>query len=342
MDMDKARIAENDALKEVLGNLIISYAQRDTNEDFSRWLSDKLCQEIPGITAEASKQLANDIVVAVADYDQTLQALNGAVEAGQSKEEWLSEQFAEVYADIPMDTAGEVLQSMETALISSNVSLMGEIDPSVTAGMSAAESESSDWNRYSVKAKANSIGQQISAAMLFAAANAIERYCQGENPGGIAQIISDALQGGLKAPQEEVKAVVAGAVQVAVEHGLADKLPVEIIASLAGVAVEGSEALYDAANGDITITEALDKIGRAGIAAGCRVGAGALREGLMKFPVAGFLLVDLLGGLFDYMDNSQFDENLYTTIQGVAVATWEGIAQSDTVRTLNNLRYALN
>ena len=144
----------------------------------------------------------------------------------------------------------------------------------------------------------------------------------------VNDIVADAFQNGLEASPSEVKAVVAGAVKVVAEKGLEGVLPsdtpVDVIGGIAGAAVDGAEALYEAANGDISIMEAMDKVGRAGVAAYCRFGADYLKGYIITLP-CGKLLVDLLEGLFEHMESPQYINNVYAVVRDAAVATWEGI-----------------
>ena len=341
--MGNSEFAGNPTLKTVLGEFISSYSQRNTDMAFPDWLADRLCQEMPGMEREAAARLAGEIVTAVAGYDQTLQELNAAIAAGQSKEEWLSAQLEKAYSGMPLEEAGESLQRMETALLTSNVQLAGELGQSDAEELTVLEPEPVDWNRYSVKAKVNSIGQQINSMALSAAAGALNRNLNGEKT-EISDILTDAFQNGLKASPSEVKAVVAGAVRASAEKGLTDALspdtPIEVIGDLAGVAVEGAGALCDAANGEITVTEAMDRVGRASVAAGCRAGAGYLRGLIVTLP-GGPLLVDLLGELLDHIGSPQFINSVYTTVRGAAIAAWEGIKQSKVVKGLAHLRQKL-
>ena len=339
--MDNNRFENDTSLRGTLDGFIRSYAQRDTGMAFPDWLADRLRQELPELKPDASVRLVEDITKAVAGYDQTLRDLNQAVESGQSKEEWFSEQLARVYEDMPPDAAGESLQRMEAELVSSNMRLMGEIEPAQTGEIITADGETAptEWNKYSLKAKANSIGQQLNSIALTAVAGAMNRNLNGDNT-AISEVITDAFQTGLRSSPEEVKAVVAGAVRASAERGLIDALsadtPIEVIGDLAGAAVEGAEALCDAASGNITMTEALDKVGRAGVAAGCRAGAGVLRKSIASLP-GGPVLTDLLGGLIDHVASSKFINNVYTAVRGAAVATWEGLKQSKIVNGLKRL-----
>lgn len=286
--------------------------------------------------AEASERLAGEIMAAVASYDKTLCELNAAIDAGQSKEEWLAERLAKVYEDMPPEAAGEVLQGMETELLSSNMQLMSEIDPAQVSGLAVAETEAVNWNTYSLKAKVYDIGRQVNALMLSGAASALGQWAQGDEV-DFNVAISDAIRSGMRSSSGEVKAMVAGAVHVSAEKGLTALLPsdtsIEVIGDLAGAAVEGAEALCDAANGNITLTEAMDRTGRAGVAACCRAGARGLRGKLNSLP-AGPILTDLLGGLLDHMESPKFVNDVYTTVRNTAIATWEGIKKSKVVTTV--------
>lgn len=338
--MDHTEYTENTALRGMVGDFISSYAQRDTTVSFSSWLSERLCQELPDLTPEASAKLTAEIMAAVAGYDRTLQDLNSAIDAGQSKEEWLSEQLEAVYRDMPMDAAGDALQRMETGLVAANRQLMGELGQTEAEELTAGGAESVEWNRYSVKAMAHNIGRQTNMLVLSAAANAMTRKLQDGESGGISAVISDALQGDLQSDPGEVKAVVSGAVRAAAERGLTDMLPqdtsVDVIGGFSGAAVEGAMALCDAANGTISMIEAMDRTGRAGVAAGCQIGAELLRGKVASIPVVGPIFVDLLGGLFDHLESSTFVNDVYTAVRNAAVATWNGIKESRVGRGVQN------
>ena len=140
--MEKNEFEKNITLKDILGGFIQAYTRRDTDMAFPDWLADRLRQELPEMAPETSVRLANDIIGAVAGYDQTLRDLNQAIEAGQSKEEWLAEQLEKIYDDMPTDAAGESLLRMEAELVSSNMQLMGETDRPVSEELlSAVETE---------------------------------------------------------------------------------------------------------------------------------------------------------------------------------------------------------
>lgn len=324
--MDNSKITEEMSVKNILGSFIDSYAERDGSIGFSEWLERKLRQELPDMPEEACRKLAGEIIEAVSDYDETLDRLNSAIDAGQSKEEWFAEHLAETYADMPADSVGEKLQEIEDSAMASNRSLMQGIGEIYAGDADTADANSPNWNEYSIKNKMYKIGKQAVLFGMAAAANVAKDRMQNDGAFDIGSIAREMLQDGGIKDSGEAKAVVAGAIKVAAEKGLAD-VPDAAIGDMAGLAVEGAEALYDAVGGKCTMTEALDKMGRAGVAAGCRYCAGVLKGYLLSTRF-GPLLVDLLGGLLDHMESPRFAENVYTVIHDAAIATWEGLKES--------------
>lgn len=320
--MENDRFREEAMMKDVLGSFIDSYTARDKNLDFSDWLGGRLLQEMPDMSEEASKRLAGEIIEAVSAYDKTLEELDNAIDAGQSKEEWFAERLADTYTDMPMDAVGEKIQQFEDDIASSNMQLMKGIGIAQTEEAEPAKAGNTEWNEYIIKDKVNKIGKQVALAGVAVAANVVKNKMQNDGA-AVSSIAREMLQEGAIKEPEEVKAVVAGAVKAAVQKGLVD-IPDAAIGDIAGVAVEGAEALYGAACGECTMTEAMDKIGRAGVAAGCRYYADALKGFLISKPF-GPVLVDLLGGLLDHMESPKFAENVYTVVHDAAKATWEGI-----------------
>lgn len=320
----------NKELNIVLDSFLDSYAERDKSVEFSDWLKDKLREEIPDLSAEAGEKLAGEIIQGIADYDKTLDELNRAADLGQSKEEWFAERMGEVYTDMPLNDVGTTIQRMENDLTVSNMRLMQKNKLQMDE-MNTAESGSVEWNEYSIKDKVYKLAKQIGLSGIAVAANIVKDRVEGNETIDISEVVKNTLQDGLKKEPQEVKAAVAGAVKAAamkeLEGVLPEDIPIETVCDMAGAAVEGAEALLDVASGESTMTEAMDKIGRAGVAAGCRYGASSLKGYLLTLPL-GPVLVDLLGGLLDHMESPKFSENVYHVVHDAAIATWEGIKRS--------------
>ncbi len=300
-------------LKKVLDDLATSYVQRDKSVDFASWLTDSLVNEIPDITAEVGRKLAQDIISAVGGYDEKLESLNNAIESGVSKEEWLADQYEQEYADMDPAEAGAKLEKVETALFSTNAELMGD---ELEIRMPVDVQEDNQWNKYSLRNKSYEIGEQASLMGNAAVASAISSASES------AQILplNDA-------PKDELKAVVAGAVKVAAEQGLGFLMPEEaspeVVGNIAGIAVEGASAFYDAAVGGISMTEAIDRTGRAATVVLCKIGQAALQGVVFEF--GGPVLTNILGGLIEHIGTKAFADNVYNVIRDTTKVAWEGI-----------------
>lgn len=341
--MEKGNLAEEISLRDILGSFMDSYAERDGSIGFSGWLEDKLCQEIPNLSKEASRKLAGEIIEEVADYDRTLKELNEAVEAGQPKEVWFAERLEKDYADMPVADAGEKLVQIEENVVSLNWQLMQGIDEAqAETEVIEVEEIPPEWNEYSVKGKAGEIGEQVAMTGMAVAANIVKERIQYEDAVEIGGVLKESLQDGLVKDSGEVKAVVAGAIRVAAEKGLENIVPedasIDVIGTVAGVAVESAEALFDVATGKSTMPEAMDEIGMATVAAGGQLASKAIKGLLEKVPHVGGILVDAAGGLLDHLCSAKFARNVYNTVKDMAVDTWEGVKKSCIGRTFARLK----
>jgi hypothetical protein len=327
--------------KVIFERFVASYAERDQSVDFPDWLAKRLRQEMPDMADKASKKLCGEIIEGVKAYDQALSDLNAAIESGQSKEEWLAERIVEAAADMPPDSAGKSLSRVYDDLDASNAALMDEIEEiegTPEQSTSVDEAVTTEWNEYSIKSKALDIGKQAAMSGLGVAADIIKSNIEGGETVDVNEAIGQALKSGLETAKGEVKAVVAGAIKTAAEKGLSDILPsdtpTETICDMAGAAVEGADALLGAAMGEIPLTEALDKTGRATVAAGCRYAAKALKGAVMAIPYVGPFIAWAADGLFKHIEGPNFAQNVYTVVHDAAKATWEGIKEK--ARSIKN------
>lgn len=348
--------AAKEAVREAMGSFMDSYAGRDGGVAFPDWLADKLCQEMPDMSREAGERLAGEIIEGIAGYDRKLADLNEAVDNGAAKEDWFAGQLSEAYADMPENTAGERLGQIDRALFDSNRQLMQRIEGAEPEGEEYADGEDvAEWNEYTLKQKAYDIGRQVCLSGIAVAANVVKERSQDEEKGGsVGDVAKDTLQDGLIKDKGEVKAAVAGAIHAAVqkrkkEEGVPEEdagdISTETICDMAGVAVEGAEALYDMAVGECTASEAAEKTGRAAVAAGGRICRRRLEGYIITRVPFGPVVADLAGGLLDHLESPKFVDNVYRTIHDAAVAAWEGVKKSKIVtaakRLGNRLKNAL-
>lgn len=349
--MDNHEYLEEESLKNVLQSFIRSYTERDKSMEFSSWLGYKLRQDIPELSQEASAKLADEIIKVVAVYDRTLDELKIMVEEGQSKEGWFADRLAGSYTDMTLADVGSKLLQIEEELTVSNGQLMQKICGQQPEIEPLDEEERDEeypiqWNEYSVRNKAREIGKQVALTGTAVVANIMKEKVQNGDNADIGSVVKGTFQDGLIEEPKEAKAVVAGAVKVAVEKGVSNIIPKDVpedvatdmIGNIAGVAVEAAEALYDVMNGDSTLVDAMDKIGKANIVAGCHYMSRVLEKYLLDVPVLGPVLVDLAGGLLKHMKGPKFTEDVYNTVRGMVIATWEGVKESRTVEILGEVR----
>ena len=320
-------------LQNVLQSYLGSYASRDKDTEFLDWLAQRLNQDLPEVDC---KNLAADILEAVERYDRALENLGEAIDAGQSKEDWLAERMEEACIDMPIDEAGNGLEQIERDLYSSNALLMDDTEPVPDGKVFDVVAEVGDWNEYGIKQKVIDIGQQAVMAGIGAAANAAQQNLEDGDSASIGEAIENALLSGVDAGASEVKAVVAGAMKSASVNGLVDILPpetpTEAICDIACASVECVDALACAASGKITVVEAIERIAKASVTAVCKMGCVALKVSLLKIPAVGPLISTCASSLLKQMNIPKISENIYNVVREAAIGTWNGIK-----RTASNL-----
>jgi hypothetical protein len=122
-------------------------------------------------------------------------------------------------------------------------------------------------------------------------------------------------------------------VKTAAENGLAEFMPpgtpAAAVCTMAGVAVENASALFDAATGKCTMSEALDKTGRASVAAVCHLATLKLRAVItMKvalIPVIGVPAAIIGNVLVSCIGTPKFVNETYAAVKKTAVAAYEGV-----------------
>jgi hypothetical protein len=177
---------------------------------------------MPDMDAGASERLTAEIIGAVAEYDRTLGELNEAIETGQSQESWLAGRLLEECAEMSDDEAGAGLVRIHEDLSASNSELMQELEDDYEEDyegeaevIDAEVTEAVEWNEYSLKDEALNIGKQAAMTGLAVLADGVKASMEGGAKPEMGGIIGQALQEGMDAAKDEVKAVVAGAVRAA-------------------------------------------------------------------------------------------------------------------------------
>lgn len=182
-----------------------------------------------------------------------------------------------------------------------------------------------DWNTFNTKELILNIGKNAGIAGMHGAVittgfDLIAKKIQGES------IDSDeAVEMALKAGTDSgIKAAAAGALKVVSEKGVITIIPKgtpsAVIANIACVSIENAKILAKVANGEITMTEALDLMGRTSTtivyglgwgATGMAIGAAALSW----LPIAGPVVGGIIGATVGYTAGAKFGSAVYSGLK---------------------------
>ena len=183
------------------------------------------------------------------------------------------------------------------------------------------EFPSTDWNSYQPPEMAKNIAKQagqagIQAAFIGAGLNVAAKALKGEEIEA-NEVVETAVRTGA---DTVVKASAGGALKVAAEKNLISFLPpgtpAGTLAKIACVGVENVKILWKVAKGDLTMSEALEHMGRtsvsmyAGLSAG-GVGAGIGAAALSFIPIIGPILGGIVGGMVGYSAGNKFGETVF-------------------------------
>lgn len=178
-----------------------------------------------------------------------------------------------------------------------------------------------DWNSYQTKELAVNIGKQagqagVQAAFLGAGIHLVGKALSGEKVEA-DEVVKTALVTGA---DTGVKAAAGGALKVASERSMISLLPpgtpAGTIAQIACVGIENVKILWKVAKGELTMSEAMEHMGRtsvsmyAGLSAGA-VGAGVGAAALSWIPVVGPVVGGIVGGIAGYTAGSKFGEKIF-------------------------------
>lgn len=199
-----------------------------------------------------------------------------------------------------------------------------------------------DWNVYQTKELAINIGKQagqagIQAALVGAGIHLVEKAVNGE-PVEADEVVKTAITTGA---DTGVKAAAGGALKVASEKGAISILPpgtpAGTLAKIACVGVENVKILWKVVKGELTMSEAMELMGRtsvsmyAGLSAGA-VGAGIGAAAFSWIPVVGPIVGGVVGGIVGYTAGSKVGEKIFEGAKkvvqtGVKIvkSVWEGV-----------------
>ena len=199
-----------------------------------------------------------------------------------------------------------------------------------------------DWNTFNTKELALNIGKNaglagLQAAVITTGFDLVAKKVKGELIDG-DETIELALKTGA---DSGIKAAAAGALKVVSEKGVIAIIPpgtpAGIIAQVACVGIENAKILAKVASGEITMTEALDMMGRTTTAMVYGLGWGATgmaigAVALSWIPIVGPIVGGIVGGTIGYMAGSKFGSAVYSglkkvgsVIKSAAKKVWSGV-----------------
>lgn len=187
-----------------------------------------------------------------------------------------------------------------------------------------------DWNVYNTKELALNLGRNaglvgIHAAILTTGFDMVSKVVQGENI-DTNETVELALKSGADAG---IKAAAAGALKVGTEKGMVALIPpgtpAGMIANIACFGIENAKILAKVASGEISMSEALDKMGRTSTSMlyGLKWGSSGMLIGavaLSCIPFVGPIVGGVVGGMAGYMAGSKFGEAVYTGVKKIGQA----------------------
>lgn len=199
-----------------------------------------------------------------------------------------------------------------------------------------------DWNHFQTKELTVNIAKNagivgIQAAAITTGFDMAHRVVSGEKING-DESIELAIRTGTDAG---IKAAVTGAVKVGIEKGIVliipKGTPVGVIANIVCVGIENVKILGKVTTGELTMTQALDRMGRTTTSMVYGIGWGTTSSligavALGWIPIVGPVIGGFVGGMVGYMAGSKFGEAVYNTGKKIvntakkAVSrAWEGV-----------------
>lgn len=239
-----------------------------------------------------------------------------------------SEQVEEVQRQFPGKTVTDYIGGTEDIPVSSDGLTKEQVKKIQKEVQADGVIPKQDWNSYQTKDLALNIGKQagqagIQAAFLGAGIHLVRKAVSGE-PIDADETIETALTTGA---DTGIKAAAGGALKVASEKHLISLLPpgtpAGTIAKIACVGVENVKILWKVAKGELTMSEAMEHMGRtsvsmyAGLSAGA-IGAGIGAAALSWVPIVGPIIGGVAGGMVGYAAGSKFGEKVFNGAKKVA------------------------
>lgn len=237
------------------------------------------------------------------------------------------EQVADVQHAFPGKTVVSQIGGTDKVTITSDALTKDQAKELQLGTQQKSSIPSTDWNNFKTKDLALQIGKSagmvgLQAAVITTGFSLAEQVIRGEGV-DVDETVELALTTGADAG---VKTAVTGAVKVCVEKGIIRLIPAGtpagVIANVVCVSIENIKILSKVAAGELTMSQALERMGRTTVAMVYGLGWGAVgasigAAALSWIPVVGPVVGGLVGGIVGYMAGSKFGETVYKGIKAV-------------------------
>lgn len=94
--------------------------EENKNKDTSEWLSEQLKEELPDKDDEQIKEMADDILNSIKEYDRDYADLNKQCNYGTTKEKWLSDKITNATKGMAVNDIGEYLNKINETIENGN------------------------------------------------------------------------------------------------------------------------------------------------------------------------------------------------------------------------------
>lgn len=199
-----------------------------------------------------------------------------------------------------------------------------------------------DWNHFKTKELTINIAKNagiagIQAATITAGFDIAQRVVSNEKI-DLNETLSIAFKTGC---DSGIKAAATGALKVGIEKGIIKVIPqgtpIGVIANIVCVGIENVKVFGKVASGELTMTQALDRMGRITTSMVYGLGWGATASiigavALAWVPIVGPVIGGFIGGTIGYMAGSKFGASIYkvskkivNTAKKISAKAWSGV-----------------
>lgn len=286
---DTAKFIFN-TMKDIRG----SYKSKEPGKSNEEWLVDELVKRVPE-TKDVVKQYGKEIMSGVNGFNRRMMSIDAAIEAGQTKEEWLRQQMKEQSKIEDMDDVGNRCAAFSESCKKSNVAYMeaeqnGEeytidVDAEVVY-------DQEEYNKFKLNKAAADLEKQVDFSSNVSLMSGSDMSCpEGYTEDDVKnnQDIGDISDEPIGSEKDNlIKVAASAALKVAANMNkvpfLSKKTPIGTICNLACWGVECAKTMKRLHDGKLNVRQAVERVGMTS----CAVAAECVTKGLVT---AGLSLV---------------------------------------------------